>query len=83
MQVLEVFYGLFMAGEVAYYTYIYAKVDKEHFQEVTSFTRSAYLVGRALSGIVSQIIVYFNLTSYMGLQWLTVGGRLSEACLLG
>uniref|UniRef100_A0A1B6CPJ0 Major facilitator superfamily (MFS) profile domain-containing protein n=2 Tax=Clastoptera arizonana TaxID=38151 RepID=A0A1B6CPJ0_9HEMI len=74
MQVLEVFYGLFMAGEVAYYTYIYAKVDKEHFQAVTSFTRSAYLAGRAICGLVAQIIVTFNIATYMGLQWLTLGG---------
>ncbi|XP_054273212.1 thiamine transporter 1-like isoform X2 [Macrosteles quadrilineatus] len=77
VQVVEVMYGLFMAGEVAYYTYIYAKVDTEHFQEVTSHTRSAYLAGRALSGIVSQIIVYFNLFSYYQLQFLTLSGLLA------
>ncbi|XP_046669329.1 folate transporter 1-like isoform X2 [Homalodisca vitripennis] len=68
-----------MAGEVAYYTYIYAKVEKEHFQEVTSHTRSAYLAGRALSGVVSQIIVYFNIMSYYHLQYLSLGGLLSAS----
>lgn len=75
------FYGLFMAGEVAYYTYIYAKVDTEHFQEVTSHTRSAYLAGRALSGIVSQVIVYFQLLSYYQLQFLTLFGQYIHYCL--
>lgn len=78
MQVLEVFYGTFMAGEVAYYTYIYAKVDKEHFQEVSSHTRSAYLAGRCVSGIVSQSLIYFGF-SYYYLQFFTLGGLILAA----
>uniref|UniRef100_T1I4G6 Uncharacterized protein n=1 Tax=Rhodnius prolixus TaxID=13249 RepID=T1I4G6_RHOPR len=71
-QVLEVFYGLFTACEVAYYTYIYAKVDKEHYQEVSSHTRASYLIGRALSGILSQILVSTGF-SYLSLNYFTLG----------
>lgn len=78
MQVLEVFYGTFMACEVAYYTYIYAKVDKEHFQEVSSHTRSAYLAGRCVSGIVSQTLIYFGF-SYYHLNFFTLGGLILAA----
>ncbi|XP_046669330.1 folate transporter 1-like [Homalodisca vitripennis] len=75
MQVMQVVYGLYMASEVAYYTYIYAKVERAHYQEVTSFTRSAYLLGRCLSGVASQLAVNYNLTTYEGLLWITVGSE--------
>lgn len=74
VQVLEVFYGLFMAGEVAYYTYIYAKVDKSHYQEVSGHTRAAYLVGRAISGIVSQVYILFDESSYYRLNFFSLTG---------
>ncbi|KAI4502894.1 hypothetical protein M0802_001938 [Mischocyttarus mexicanus] len=35
VQITEFFYGLFLSSEVAYYTYIYAKVDKKHYQEAS------------------------------------------------
>ncbi|KAF6203517.1 hypothetical protein GE061_001848 [Apolygus lucorum] len=64
MQILEVLYGLFSVCEVAYYTYIYAKVDKSHYQEVTGYTRAAYLVGRAVSGLISQTLVSSGFSYY-------------------
>lgn len=73
MQVVEVLYGLFMSCEVAYYTYIYAKVDKVHYQEVSGQTRAAYLIGRAVSGVVSQILVLTNFSYYI-LNFFTLGG---------
>ena len=39
MQAMQFTYGIATSTEVAYYTYIYAKVDPKHFQKVTSFTR--------------------------------------------
>ncbi|BES97768.1 folic acid Hypothetical protein [Nesidiocoris tenuis] len=72
MQVLEVFYGLFTACEVAYYSYIYAKVDRTHYQEVTGYTRSAYLLGRSVSGIISQTLIWTGF-SYLSLNVVTLG----------
>ncbi|KAL1140407.1 hypothetical protein AAG570_000339 [Ranatra chinensis] len=74
VQLLEVFYGLFMACDVAYYTYTYAKVDKSHYQTVTGHTRAAYLIGRAISGIVSQVLISSDSISYYGLNFFTLGG---------
>ncbi|RZC37179.1 Folate carrier domain containing protein, partial [Asbolus verrucosus] len=71
LQVLEVFYGMFMAAEVAYYTYIYAKVDSEHYQKVTSHTRGAILAGRAISGISSQILISTEAMSFRDLNYIT------------
>ena len=50
-------YGIATSTEVAYYTYIYAKVPNEYYQKVTSFTRVAILLGRFVSGVSSQILV--------------------------
>ena len=50
-------YGIATSTEVAYYTYIYAKVPKANYQKVTSFTRVAILLGRFVSGISSQLLV--------------------------
>ncbi|KAG5678211.1 hypothetical protein PVAND_007903 [Polypedilum vanderplanki] len=59
LQIIEVIYGTFCACEVAYYSYIYAKTDKQHYQIVTSHTRAAVLLGKFFSATLSQLIVYF------------------------
>jgi thiamine transporter 2/3 len=74
---MEVFYAFFLAAEVAYYTYIYAQVDKEHYQKVTSHTRAAYLFGRALSGIVSQTLVSTGTLNYYQLNFISLSGKLN------
>ncbi|XP_012148490.2 thiamine transporter 2 [Megachile rotundata] len=72
LQIVEFGYGLFFSTEVAYYTYIYAKVDKKHYQEVTSHTKAASLFGRCLSGIVAQLTVSFDILNYHQLNYVTL-----------
>ncbi|XP_050461134.1 thiamine transporter 1-like [Cataglyphis hispanica] len=74
-QILEFFYGLYFSTEVAYYTYIYAKVDKTHYQEVTSHTKAATLFGRSMSGIIAQLTASFGLLDYHQLNYLTVSAN--------
>ncbi|XP_012536072.1 thiamine transporter 2 [Monomorium pharaonis] len=71
LQIAKFFFGLFLSAEVAYYTYIYAKVDKNHYQEVTSHTKAASLFGRSLSGIIAQLTTSFDLLNYHQLNYLT------------
>ncbi|XP_066150582.1 thiamine transporter 2-like [Euwallacea fornicatus] len=71
--ILEVFYGSFMACEVAYYTYIYAKVDKRYYQQVTSHTRAAILGGRTISGILGQLLISLNVMDFRQLNYITLG----------
>lgn len=66
-----------MSSEVAYYAYIYAKVNKDHYQEVSGHTRAAYLVGRSVSGAVSQIYISLNPSSYYVLNYFSLGGKFS------
>ncbi|XP_063224208.1 thiamine transporter 1-like [Bacillus rossius redtenbacheri] len=77
MQVVQFFYGLFSAAEVAYYTYIYAQVDRSHYQQVTSHTRTAYLLGRTVSGVVSQAAVSSGALDYQQLIYLTLAGMVA------
>jgi thiamine transporter 2/3 len=71
LQIVELIYGTFCACEVAYYSYIYAKTDKRHYQAVTSHTRAAILLGRFFSSLLSQLLVYFNYGNYRQLNLIT------------
>ncbi|KAL1513893.1 hypothetical protein ABEB36_003233 [Hypothenemus hampei] len=77
LQILQVFYGAFAACEVAYFTYIYAKVDKAYYQQVTSHTRAAILGGRAISGITGQLLISFHAMDYKQLNYITFGAMVS------
>lgn len=74
VQITEFFYGLFLSSEVAYYTYIYAKVDKKHYQEVTGHTKAASLVGRCMAGIIAQLTASFHILDFHELNYLTTAG---------
>lgn len=69
----QICYGSFMAAEVAYYTYIYAKVEQSKYQLVTSHTRSAILAGRFLGSVVAQTVVSYNVMNYRELNFLSLG----------
>lgn len=71
LQASQFFYGLYMATEVAYYTYIYAKVDPAKYPRVSSYTRIAALTGRFLSGVSSQLLTHFGLMDYRDLNYIT------------
>ena len=57
IQFLEFFYGIATATEIAYYSYIYSVVDLSMYQKVTSYCRSATLVGFTVGSVLGQILV--------------------------
>ncbi|XP_038205175.1 thiamine transporter 1 isoform X2 [Arvicola amphibius] len=57
VQFLEFFYGIATAAEIAYYSYIYSVVDLGMYQKVTSYCRSATLVGFTVGSVLGQILV--------------------------
>lgn len=69
---LQVFYGTYMATEVAYYTYIYATIDRKHYQKVTGFTRSATLSGRFFAGVTAQLLISFHVMNLRQLNYITL-----------
>ncbi|XP_074856050.1 thiamine transporter 1 isoform X2 [Carettochelys insculpta] len=57
IQFLEFFYGVVSATEIAYYSYIYSIVDLKVYQKVTSYCRSATLVGYTVGSVCGQVLV--------------------------
>lgn len=75
MQLAEVFYGTYLATEVAYYTYMYAKVERRHYDKVTAHNRSATFLGRFVGGVLGQVLVVTRLMNYKELNYLTLGSK--------
>uniref|UniRef100_A0A8C0V031 Solute carrier family 19 member 2 n=1 Tax=Cyanistes caeruleus TaxID=156563 RepID=A0A8C0V031_CYACU len=57
IQFLEFFYGMGTATDIAYYSYIYSVVDINLYQKVTSYCRSATLVGYTVGSVSGQVLV--------------------------
>lgn len=81
VQAAEVFYGLFMASEIAYSTYMYASCQKEAYQKVTSYARIALQAGRLLSGCFAQLLISCNILNYHELNYLSLAGLLLSALI--
>ncbi|KAF3824084.1 hypothetical protein GH733_008369 [Mirounga leonina] len=68
MQVLEFFYGMVSATEVAYYAYIYSVVSPKHYQKVSSYCRSITLVAYTAASVLAQLLVSLASLSYFYLN---------------
>uniref|UniRef100_A0A6P4EYK2 Thiamine transporter 2 n=1 Tax=Drosophila rhopaloa TaxID=1041015 RepID=A0A6P4EYK2_DRORH len=75
LQVVEVFYGFYQAAEVAYYSYIYAKVDKQYYPRVTSHTRAAMFVGKLVAGLLAQLVIGMQWMNYKQLFYISVSSQ--------
>lgn len=73
---VQVCYGFFMAAEIAYYTYMYAKVEKERYQQVTGHARASLLSGRFIASVLAQILVSYDLMDLRQLNFISLGGNL-------
>ncbi|OXB83093.1 UNVERIFIED_CONTAM: hypothetical protein H355_016657 [Colinus virginianus] len=83
MQVMEVFYGMVTATEVAYYAYIYSVVSADHYQRVTSYCRSITLVAATLAAVLGQLLVSLADVSYFHLNAITLASvSLAFVCSL-
>lgn len=71
--VVQLVYGTFMACEIAYYTYIYAKVERSKYQLVTGHTRSSMLTGRFVGSVLAQLLVSFGWMNYRELIYISFG----------
>ncbi|KAH8420806.1 hypothetical protein KR222_005454 [Zaprionus bogoriensis] len=75
LQIVEVFYGFYQAAEVAYYSYIYAKVNKKYYPRVTSHTRAAMFVGRLVAGLSAQLLIGLDWMIYTQLLYISAGSQ--------
>ncbi|KAH8295107.1 hypothetical protein KR018_007214 [Drosophila ironensis] len=75
LQAVEVLYGFYQAGEVAYYAYIYAKVDKQYYPRVTSHTRAAMFVGKLVGGLLAQLVIAMEWMNFRQLYYISVSSQ--------
>ena len=73
MQIMQVTYGLAMATEIAYYSYIYAMVDESYYRKVTSYTRAITLLGKGIADVLGQILISTHITNYLTLNYISFG----------
>uniref|UniRef100_A0A0N5AHN6 Thiamine transporter 2 n=1 Tax=Syphacia muris TaxID=451379 RepID=A0A0N5AHN6_9BILA len=67
-QVGQVGYGLATSCEIGFFSYIYARLEKDQHQKLTSWTRAAAMGGRAVGYLVSQTIVLSGIGDYATLN---------------
>lgn len=72
---MEVFYGNMIACEVAYYTYIYSKVDKKYYKIVSSHMKIACLIGRLVSALLAQTLIDNHVLTVPHLNYLTLASK--------
>ncbi|XP_063264396.1 thiamine transporter 2-like [Prinia subflava] len=83
MQLVEFFYGMVTATEVAYYAYIYSVVSSQHYQRVTSYCRSVTLVAATVAAVLGQLLVSLAGVSYFYLNAITLASvSLALLCAL-
>ncbi|PAV64237.1 hypothetical protein WR25_12553 [Diploscapter pachys] len=73
MQLMQIIFGLSSASEIAYYSYMYAIVDEKHYKMVTSYIRSAAMVGKLFAFTLGQILVSTGSGSYLLLNQISFG----------
>lgn len=57
-----------------FFRYMYAKVSKDKYQQVTGNARAAILSGRFIASVIAQLLVSFETMSLRDLNYLTLGG---------
>ncbi|XP_027851234.2 thiamine transporter 1-like [Aphis gossypii] len=74
MMVMEVFYGTLISCKVAYFTYVYSKVDKKYYKTVSSHMKMACLLGRLFSALLAQTLIDNKILTVYYLNHLTLAG---------
>lgn len=63
-----------LSTEIAYFTYMYANVDRSHYRKVTSYSHFGLHLGRFLGGLTGQLMLSTNALQFDGLNYLSLGG---------
>lgn len=73
MQIMQIIFGISSAAEIAYYSYMYAVVDQKQYRRITSYIRSAALVGKFFAFGLAQVLVSTGKGSYLLLNQISFG----------
>ncbi|XP_018916974.2 thiamine transporter 2 [Bemisia tabaci] len=75
IKISQLLFGLFSAAHVAYFSYMYARIeDKRLYQKVTGYARASLLVGKFLNGLVAQLCISYGILQYEQLLYLSIAG---------
>ncbi|VDN05091.1 unnamed protein product [Thelazia callipaeda] len=66
-------YGMASASEIAFFSYIYAKTEKDEYQRVTSYSRASTMAGRMICYLSAQTVILTRIGNYETLQWIGFG----------
>nr|CAD2198246.1 unnamed protein product [Meloidogyne enterolobii] len=58
----QISYGIASASEIAFFSYIYARLEKEQFRSLTSWTRAGTMAGRTTGYLFAQFLVLSHLS---------------------
>uniref|UniRef100_A0AC35FRJ2 Uncharacterized protein n=1 Tax=Panagrolaimus sp. PS1159 TaxID=55785 RepID=A0AC35FRJ2_9BILA len=58
-------YGIASASEIAFFSYIYGKLEKDQYQRLTSWTRAGTMAGRTGGYVVAQILILTGTGTYV------------------
>ncbi|CAD7077667.1 unnamed protein product [Hermetia illucens] len=78
LMIIQILHGTYLSAEIAYYTYIYAKVEKEHFFNVSIYTRAAELSSQFLAHSIGQILISTNAWTVRGLNYVTLAAQVAS-----
>uniref|UniRef100_A0A1I7VLP7 Thiamine transporter 2 n=1 Tax=Loa loa TaxID=7209 RepID=A0A1I7VLP7_LOALO len=66
-------FGTASASEIAFFSYIYSKSEKDQYQKLTSYSKAAVMSGRMISYLLAQTIILTGIGSYRFLQCVGFG----------
>ncbi|KAI6185017.1 Folate-like transporter 2 [Aphelenchoides bicaudatus] len=61
-------YGMASASEIGFFSYVYARLEKDEYRRLTSWTRAGTMCGRTLGYGLSQLIILTHLGNYYTLN---------------
>lgn len=76
LQLLNIPNGTYFATEVAYFAYIYAKVDRQHYLKVSSHTRAAIFVSHFIASTTSQLLISYQVMDYRQLNYISLSSQI-------
>lgn len=81
LQLAEVFYGTYKAADVAFWSYIYVRVDRSCYQRITSYTKSSAQVGKFVAAVSSQALLVYGLVDYLDLNYVSLAVQLCTTAI--
>lgn len=68
MKAMQIMYGLATAGEISYFSYLYAVAPVKYFQRIASLNRVASLVGKFVAYLCGQLLTSFSILDFFQLN---------------